>query len=253
MNKIDFAVILTVDGANPNGDPVNQNRPRIDLDGYGEMSNVCIKRKIRNRLQDMGQSILYQANDRADDGCKSIKARVNSFEELKKAVSKKDADLSFHLACQRWIDIRLFGTVFAFKGHSASLGVRGAVSVTHARSISPIYIEAHWITKSVNAIDQPDDRRDATTMGMHYKVNRSAYVFYGSVWPQLAQKNGVTDADVLLLKDALITLFENDISVARPGGTMNVGHVFWWEHDGQQGNYPSGKVFRSLKLEPQKE
>lgn len=253
MNKIDFAVVLNVDGANPNGDPLMGNRPRQDLDGYGEMTDVSIKRKIRNRLQDMEQNILMQDNGRSDDGFKSIKSRIDSCSDLKKAISKKDASLSYQLACKKWIDARLFGSVFAFKGVSSSIGIRGAVSITHARSISPIFIEEQMITKSLNTDDTPDGRRDSTTMAYKYTVNRSAYVFYGSVWPQLAEKNGVTDADIELLKEALISLFDSDASSTRPGGSMNVGHVFWWEHNGKQGNYPSGKVFRSLKLEPKRE
>ena len=253
MNKIDFAVALIVDGANPNGDPLMGNRPRQDLDGYGEMTDVSLKRKIRNRLQDMGQNILMQDNNRSDDGCKSIKSRIDSFADLKNAISKKDASLSCQLACKKWIDVRLFGSVFAFKGVSSSIGIRGAVSITHARSISPISIEEQMITKSLNTDDTPDGRRDSTTMAYKYAVNRSAYVFYGSVWPQLAEKNGVADADIELLKGSLISLFDSDASSARPGGSMNVGHVFWWEHNGKQGNYPSGKVFRSLKLEPNRE
>ena len=72
--KIDFTLFVSVRNANPNGDPLNGNRPRTDLDGNGEISDVCIKRKIRNRLQDMGQRILIQSNDRADDEYKSIKS-----------------------------------------------------------------------------------------------------------------------------------------------------------------------------------
>lgn len=70
-NKIDFAVLFTVEKANPNGDPLDGNRPRVDVDGYGEMSDVCIKRKIRNRLQDMGEKVFVQSQERSDDGCNS--------------------------------------------------------------------------------------------------------------------------------------------------------------------------------------
>ena len=74
-NKIDFAVLVSVKNANPNGDPLNGNRPREDYNGYGEISDVCIKRKLRNRLQDMGQAIFVQSDDRRDDGCRSLKDR----------------------------------------------------------------------------------------------------------------------------------------------------------------------------------
>ena len=80
--KIDFTLFVSVKNANPNGDPLNGNLPRVDLNGYGEMSDVCIKRKIRNRLQDFGQKLFVQAEDRSDDGCKSLKDRADKCEEL---------------------------------------------------------------------------------------------------------------------------------------------------------------------------
>ena len=85
-NKIDFAVIVSVKNANPNGDPLNGNRPREDYNAYGEISDVCIKRKLRNRLQDMGQAIFVQSDDRRDDGCRSLIDRADSCEELQNAV-----------------------------------------------------------------------------------------------------------------------------------------------------------------------
>ena len=86
-NKIDFAVILTVKNANPNGDPLNGNRPRENYEGYGEISDVCLKRKIRNRLLDMGQPIFVQSDDRRTDKFNSLKERADSCEELKKAAA----------------------------------------------------------------------------------------------------------------------------------------------------------------------
>lgn len=82
-HKIDFSVIFSVENANPNGDPLNGNRPRQNFDGYGEVSDVCIKRKIRNRLQDMGESIFVQSSDRVADGCTSLRERADHNEKLK--------------------------------------------------------------------------------------------------------------------------------------------------------------------------
>lgn len=126
--KIDFTLFISVSNANPNGDPLNGNRPRINLDGYGEISDVCIKRKIRNRLQDLGQKIFVQSDDRADDTCKSLKERADSNEKLKAEMGKKkkaNRDVCASLACEEWIDVRGFGQVFAFKGEEVSFGVRG--------------------------------------------------------------------------------------------------------------------------------
>ena len=88
-NKIDFTLLVTVTNANPNGDPLNGNRPRDNYDGYGEISDVCIKRKIRNRLQDMGEKIFVQSDDRCDDKCDSLRSRADSCEALKKITSGK--------------------------------------------------------------------------------------------------------------------------------------------------------------------
>lgn len=87
--KIDFTLFISADNANPNGDPLNGNRPRINMDGYGEISDVCIKRKIRNRLQDLGQKIFVQSDDRTDDGYTSLKDRADSCEELKAEMGNK--------------------------------------------------------------------------------------------------------------------------------------------------------------------
>ena len=88
-NKIDFAAIVTVSKANPNGDPLNGNRPREDFDGYGEISDVCIKRKIRNRLQDVGEKIFVQSDERCDDGLNSLSERAQNIPEMKAAAKKR--------------------------------------------------------------------------------------------------------------------------------------------------------------------
>src|SRR5699024_8525392 len=89
QNKIDFAVVFTVDKANPNGDPLNGNRPRQDFLGYGEVSDVAIKRKLRNRLQDNGEAILVQSDEKRKDAFRSIKDRVDSVEELKNCLQSR--------------------------------------------------------------------------------------------------------------------------------------------------------------------
>ena len=91
-NKIDFEVLVMVQNANPNGDPLNGNRPRETYDGYGEISDVCIKRKIRNRLQDMGENIFVQSDERVDDECKSLSDRAKKNEVMQKAQKEKDRD-----------------------------------------------------------------------------------------------------------------------------------------------------------------
>jgi CRISPR-associated protein Csd2 len=144
------------------------------------------------------------------------------------------------------MDVRSFGQVFAFKGDDLSVGVRGPVSIHPAYSITPIDAESIQITKSVNSIT--GDKKSSDTMGMKHTVPFGLYVTYGSINCQLAEKTGFTDADAELIKQSLATLFENDVSSARPDGSMEVVKLIWWRHDNKSGQYSSAKVHRSLKV-----
>ncbi|TYR79214.1 type I-C CRISPR-associated protein Cas7/Csd2 [Priestia megaterium] len=254
-HKIDFAVVLSVTKANPNGDPLNGNRPRQNYDGYGEISDVAIKRKIRNRLQDMNESIFVQSNDRHVDEFKSLRERAEANQELGKMFKSKEIsnDEFAKIACNEWIDVRSFGQVFAFKGTKSgvSVGVRGPVSIHTATSIDPIDITSMQITKSVNS--EPGKDKGSDTMGMKHRVDFGVYIFYGSINTQLAEKTGFTKEDADKIKQALVTLFENDASAARPDGSMEVNKVFWWEHNSKLGQYSSAKVHRLLDIRSQVE
>lgn len=256
QNKIDFVVVFTVNKANPNGDPLNGNRPRQDYDGHGEVSDVAIKRKLRNRLQDAGESILVQSDERRTDGYRSIADRVIGNEDVapyfvknNKAANKEE--LVETLTSEAWYDVRAFGQVFAFKGTDVSVGVRGPVSIHTATSVSPVEITSMQITKSVNSTTNEKDpsRKTSDTMGMKHRVDFGVYVCCGSINPQLAERTGFSQEDSETLKQALVTLFVNDSSSARPDGSMEVNKVFWWEHNSKLGQYSSAKVHRSIKLE----
>lgn len=249
QNKIDFAVIFSVTDANPNGDPLNGNRPRDNSEGFGEISDVCIKRKIRNRLQDMGECIFVQSDDRADDGCTSLRERAEKCEELRQISKGKTTDKSefARVACEKWIDVRSFGQVFAFKGDSVSVGVRGPVSIGLAKSVSPVDIISMQITKSVNG-ESGAAGKASDTMGTKHRVEFGLYVCKGSINCQLAEKTGFTMDDAEKIKEALATLFENDCSSARPDGTMQVCRVYWWKHSSKYPKLSSAKVHSSLKI-----
>lgn len=245
-NKIDFTVLVMVKNANPNGDPLNGNRPRETYDGYGEISDVCIKRKIRNRLQDMGEHIFVQSDERTTDEFKSLADRANGNGEIQKALKAKDKDAYAKAACDAWIDVRSFGQVFAFKGDSVSVGVRGPVSVHSAFSVCPVAIDSMQITKSVNS--ETKEKKSSDTMGMKHTVCSALYVIKGSINHQLAEKTGFSDEDAEKIKEALRTLFVNDSSSARPDGSMEVCKVYWWEHNCPMGQYSSAKVHKSVKI-----
>lgn len=255
-NKIDFIGFITVDHANPNGDPLNGNQPRSDYDGYGEISDVCIKRKIRNRLQDMGERILVQSDDRCDDGCDSIETRVVRESAMEKPIltmkenSIKGKQEFATEACKIWTDVRTFGQVFAFKKkiqksvESVSAGVRGPVSIHTAVSLNPIIITSMQITRSVNG--KASDTKGSDTMGMKHRVDFGVYKVVGSINVQLAEKTGFSEEDSEKVKEALVTLFENDASSARPEGSVEMTKFYWVRHNNKTGNASSARVHHSI-------
>ena len=246
-NKIDFALVVTVDGANPNGDPLNGNRPRTTIDGLGEISDVCVKRKIRNRFQDMGQKVFVQSDDRADDGFKSLRERADSI--IKDC--GKDEEKFVERVCDEWIDVRAFGQLFAFKGTGSSglsISIRGPVSIRPAFSVCPVDVTSTQITKSVNSVKS--EKKGSDTIGMKHRVEHGLYIIRGGINPQLASKTGFSEEDAEVLKEALLTLFVNDSSSARPDGSMDVVKMVWWSHNCPIGQYSTAKVHNSIKITP---
>ena len=242
-NKIDFALVFTVKNANPNGDPLNGNIPRLTLDGHGELSDVCLKRKIRNRLLESGETIFVQSDDYRKDEFKSLKARADS---VLKDVAK-DKEKYQKLACQTWIDVRSFGQVFAFKGSDLSVGVRGPVTIQPAFSVDPVNVTSIQITKSVNSEDK-EGKKASDTMGMKHSVDFGLYVTYGSINPQLAELTGFTSEDAEKIKNAILHIFDNDASSARPEGSMEVVKLYWWKHNSKSGQYSAAKVHHTLQI-----
>ena len=242
-NKIDFVALIAVNNANSNGDPLNGNRPRTDYNGYGEISDVCIKRKIRNRMQDMGEYVFVQSDERCDDGARSLKERAKDLEKI------KDYDAFYKQACEKWTEVRSFGQVFAFKGFDcASVGVRGPVSIHQAVSMDPVEVYSMQITKSVSGEKKEGKERGSDTMGMKHFVKFGLYKIKGSINVQLAEKTGFSREDADLVKDCLKTLFVNDSSSARPDGSMEVYKLYWFEHNCKDGQYSSANVHRSVEV-----
>lgn len=254
-HKIDFVALISVTNANGNGDPLSGNRPRTDYNGMGEISTVCIKRKIRNRMQDMGNLIFVQSEDRRDHDDKfgSLSERAAAATDWIKETGITGKELYAETACKKWMDVRSFGQVFAFKSGNdnddgVSVGVRGPVSVHQAISISPVRIEEMQITKSVNG--EPGKKRSSDTMGTKCFVRFGLYKIKGAINVQLAEKTGFSQEDAAVVKECLRTLFANDASAARPEGSMEVVKLFWWEHNCKEGQYSSAKVHRSVHVTP---
>lgn len=252
-NKIDFALVFTAKNANPNGDPLGGNRPRTTSDGLGEVSDVCLKRKIRNRLQRMGKDVFVQTDEASTDGKNSLSTRFNDFLKTLSKDEQKSKDAVAAKTCEKWIDVRSFGQVFAFKKGKdtaeVSIGVRGPVTIQSAFSVEPVIIESIQITKSVNSEPTDDGKKSSDTMGMKHRVSQGIYVTYGSISPQLAEKTGFSDDDAKAIKDALVSIFEGDESSARPSGSMEVLKLVWFEHNTKLGQYSSAKVHRSVDVD----
>lgn len=263
-NKIDFALVFTARNANPNGDPLDGNRPRTTYNGMGEVSDVCLKRKIRNRLLDMGENIFVQSDSRRREGdtSRSLKDRADNEPVLAECMKqikagKKTREDYAGLACETWYDVRAFGQVFAFKkgkkeeeeSDAVSIGIRGPVSIQSAFSIEPVNITSSQITKSVNLETGKDpDKKGSDTMGMKHRVDFGVYVTCGAINVQLAEKTGFREEDAEELKEALRSLFRNDESSARPAGSMEVVKLVWWKHNCANGQYSSAKVHRTLQV-----
>lgn len=253
QNKIDFALVLRVKHANPNGDPLNGNRPRTDYGGLGEITDVCLKRKLRDRLQEDGEAIFVQSDDRRIDGETSLRNRAESDTNGlgKKAFGKgAKKEETAKAACTKWFDVRAFGQVFAFgkdgDASGVSIPVRGPLTIHSAFSKEPVSITSTQITKSVSG-EGDGSKRGSDTMGMKHRVDSGIYECYGSINPQLAERTGFSDADADIVKGILPKLFENDASSARPEGSMLVMKVIWWRHNSRAGQYSSAKVHESLR------
>ena len=258
--KIDFALIIGVKNANPNGDPLNGNRPRTDFEGNGEITDVCLKRKIRDRLQEDGESIFVQSDEKKNDGMTSLKNRAydenvglgkKAFETKKGENLESKRDATAKLACDKWFDVRAFGQVFAFKADDksadgVSIPIRGPVTIQSAFSLEPVDITSTQITKSVSG-EGDGSKKGSDTMGMKHRVDEGVYVTFGAITPQLAERTGFSDNDAKKIKETLVKLFEGDASSARPEGSMQVKKVIWWEHNSKSGQYSSAKVHDSLR------
>lgn len=258
--KIDFALIIGVKNANPNGDPLNGNRPRTDFEGNGEITDVCLKRKIRDRLQEDGESIFVQSDEKKNDGMTSLKNRAydenvglgkKAFETKKGENLESKRDATAKLACDKWFDVRAFGQVFAFKADDksadgVSIPIRGPVTIQSAFSLEPFDITSTQITKSVSG-EGDGSKKGSDTMGMKHRVDEGVYVTFGAITPQLAERTGFSDDDAKKIKETLVKLFEGDASSARPEGSMQVKKVIWWEHNSKSGQYSSAKVHDSLR------
>ncbi|MFO3717876.1 type I-C CRISPR-associated protein Cas7/Csd2 [Anaerococcus sp. ENR1011] len=248
-NKVDFLMTIEVKNANPNGDPLAGNMPRIDSLGYGIISDVCIKRKIRNRMQDQfkendlgeGYDIFVKANDRIDDDFRSLEKRYKAYFD-----KEKDNEVIEKSMNEKWIDVRSFGQVVTF--NNKSIGIRGPVSISISKSLDPVITETMQIVRSTNGKDA-GEKRASDTMGNKNFVDYGVYLVQGSVNSFYSERTGFDEKDLEILKEALKTLFINDVSSARPDGSMEVKEIYWFIHSNKLGNVSSAKIKQLVKYD----
>ena len=251
QNRIDFCGIISAERCNPNGDPVNGNIPRHTFDGHGVISDVCLKRKIRDRLSDDGHDIFIKKQEDLHEELTSLHGITKADPDLQDALKLKDTKRYKRIACEKWIDVRAFGQVFAFKekDRGVSISIRGPVSIQDAVSLDYVDIISKNITKSVNTNDPKGTaEKSSDTMGLRYQIDHGAYVFRGSIYPQLASLTGFTHEDALEIKKAMTFMFLNDATSARPSGSIYLDKLYWWEHNCPNGQYSPAKVFRTLQF-----
>lgn len=256
-NRYDFVILFDVENGNPNGDPDAGNMPRIDPEtGYGLVTDVCLKRKIRNYVETVKENDenyrIYIKDtvplNRSD--ADAIKA-LGISEDLKTA-KKSDPDIDRRLCnymCEHYYDIRTFGAVMTtfVKGALNCGQVRGPVQLSFARSVDTIIPQEVTITR-VAITTEADAEKKGTEMGRKYIVPYALYRAEGYVSANLARKTtGFSEDDLQLLWEAILNMFENDHSAAR--GKMAVRELIVFKHSSELGNAPAYKLFDAVTVQ----
>ena len=256
-NRYDFVVYFDVENGNPNGDPDAGNMPRVDPEeGYGLVTDVCLKRKIRNYVEAVKEgepgfdiyikdSVPLNASDR-----KAYEHLGIDGKEIKK-LRKDDPELDVKVRdfmCENYYDIRTFGAVMTtFVKDNLNCGqVRGPVQLTFARSVEPIIPQEVTITRVAITTDADAEKKN-TAMGRKHIVPYGLYRCEGFVSANLARKTtGFSEEDLQLLWEAIINMFDLDRSAAR--GKMAVRELIVFRHDSEFGNAPSYQLFDAVTI-----
>ena len=268
-NRYDFIMLFDAENGNPNGDPDAGNMPRIDPEsGYGLVTDVCLKRKIRNYVEtvkenEAGYKIYIREDvplNRSDkEACESLGIKEKEDKkvtEALKALKKTDADVDIKLRdymCENFYDIRTFGAVMTtFVKASLNCGqVRGPVQIGFARSIDPIISQEVTITR-VAITTEEDAQNKQTEMGRKNIVPYALYRAEGYISANLARKvTGFSEEDLELLWKAIINMFENDHSAAR--GKMAVRRLIVFKHSKELGDCPAYKLFDAVDVTKKEE
>ena len=257
-NRYEFVILFDVENGNPNGDPDAGNMPRVDPEsGYGLVTDVCLKRKIRNYVETKkegraGYRIYVKDGvplNRSDrEACANAGVDADKLKEAKKKDDKLDEKLRDFM-CENFYDIRAFGAVMTtfVKGALNCGQVRGPVQLSFSRSIDPVLPQEVTITRTAITTEADAEKKD-TEMGRKYIIPYALYRCEGYISANLARKTtGFSEEDLALLWDAIYNMFENDHSAAR--GKMAVRELIVFKHDSELGNAPAHKLFELVKAE----
>lgn len=257
QNRYDFVILFDVENGNPNGDPDAGNMPRVDPEsGYGLVSDVCLKRKIRNYVEIAKEDApgwrIYVKDsvplNRSDkEALEYLGVAGKDLTDAKKADPALDAKVRDFM-CQNFFDIRTFGAVMTtfVKGNLNCGQVRGPVQLSFARSVDPILPQEITITR-VAITTEADAERKGTEMGRKYIVPYALYRAEGYISANLARKTtGFSEEDLALLWQAILNMFETDHSAAR--GKMAVRQLIVFKHDSELGCAPAYKLFEAVKV-----
>ena len=249
-NRYDFVMLFDVENGNPNGDPDAGNNPRIDPEtGHGFITDVCIKRKIRNFVDlykegEAGYNILVKPDKSLNE--KFTEAYENEELELNgKGKKVDDVEKARKYMCKNYYDVRTFGAVMSTGDNPCGI-VRGPVQINFARSISPINIQEVTITRQAKTTVERKETGN-TEMGRKSVVPYALYKAEGYVSAALANKStDLSEEDLELLWSAIINMFENDHSAAR--GKMCMRKLYVFKHSSVLGNCPSHLLFDKIKI-----
>ena len=256
-NRYDFVILFDVENGNPNGDPDSGNMPRVDPEtGYGLVTDVCLKRKIRNYVETAKEDAEgYRIYIKDQVPLQRSDAEALSYlgvDKDLKAAKKDDPTLDVKIRdfmCHNFYDIRTFGAVMTtfVKGALNCGQVRGPVQLSFARSIDPILPQEITITR-VAITTEADAEKKGTEMGRKYIVPYGLYRAEGYVSANLARKvTGFSEEDLQFLWQAILNMFENDHSAAR--GKMAVRELIVFKHDSELGNAPAYKLFDAVHVD----
>lgn len=257
-NRYEFVVLFDVENGNPNGDPDAGNMPRTDVEsGFGLVTDVCLKRKIRNYVETVkegtpGYRIYIKDNVPLNASDKEAYEYLGVNGDKVDEAKKKDPDLDVkvrNFMCENFYDVRTFGAVMVTftKGKLNCGQVRGPVQLGFARSVDPVVPQEVTITR-IAITTEADAERKNTEMGKKYVVPYALYRVEGYVSANLARKTtGFSEEDLSLLWDAIMNMFEFDHSAAR--GKMATRELIIFKHDSEFGNAPAHKLFDLVKVE----